>query len=257
MELRARIEIEEDLFPKTFTNFIEKDYGILFYNEKNKDSFDSNHALIYKDKIIDLVETLNEISEFYLSKDIKPSIYQATGDLDYFNQNSEIFLSCGYKVWSHDTLDFMVLKNKNKIVKSNELEIKILNKWDDRIATDICIPSNEEHEIEVMRNSIHSDREIVFVGYKDDKAVAITYIHESDLDVCRFDYILISKDERFKGYAKELLSYVVDYCRDNKIKNCFAWPAHDVSYNLLCKAGFESIFNIDVGRASYVQDNQD
>ena len=40
--------IEEDLFPKIFTKAEERDYGILFYNTENKDSFDSNYAVIYE-----------------------------------------------------------------------------------------------------------------------------------------------------------------------------------------------------------------
>lgn len=32
--------LEEDLFPKIFTDYEERSYGILFYNEDNKDSFD-------------------------------------------------------------------------------------------------------------------------------------------------------------------------------------------------------------------------
>ena len=46
--------IEEDLFPKIFTKAEERDYGILFYNTENKDSFDSNHAVIYRERIQNL-----------------------------------------------------------------------------------------------------------------------------------------------------------------------------------------------------------
>ena len=42
--------MEEDLFPREITSFEEKEYGILFYNDENKDSFDSNHAIIYREK---------------------------------------------------------------------------------------------------------------------------------------------------------------------------------------------------------------
>ena len=44
--------IEEDLFPKIFTDYEEREYGILFFNTENKDSYDSNHAVIYKDRQI-------------------------------------------------------------------------------------------------------------------------------------------------------------------------------------------------------------
>ena len=42
---------EEDLFPREFANFEAREYGILFYDESNKDSYDSNHALIFREKI--------------------------------------------------------------------------------------------------------------------------------------------------------------------------------------------------------------
>ena len=49
----AKIYMEEDLFPRDITSWIERPYGFLFYNDENKDSYDSNHALIfYKGKFI-------------------------------------------------------------------------------------------------------------------------------------------------------------------------------------------------------------
>ncbi len=60
--------IEEDLFPKMFTDHEEREYGILFFNTDNKDSYDSNHAVIYKDKIHDIQYVLSDITEFYKGK---------------------------------------------------------------------------------------------------------------------------------------------------------------------------------------------
>ena len=57
MDLRD-VYLEEDLFPKLFTNYEERPYGILFYNEANRDSFDSNHAVIYKDKIDECLDII-------------------------------------------------------------------------------------------------------------------------------------------------------------------------------------------------------
>jgi len=47
--------LEEDLFPKIFADYEERPYGVLFYSTNNKDSYDSNHAVIYKDKVIGLL----------------------------------------------------------------------------------------------------------------------------------------------------------------------------------------------------------
>ena len=55
----------EDLFPKSFADYEERSYGMLFYNITNKDSYDSNHAVIFRDKINNLSEPLNDIISFY------------------------------------------------------------------------------------------------------------------------------------------------------------------------------------------------
>ena len=44
-----KIYKEEDLFPREFADSAERAYGMLFYNDNDKDSYDSNHAIIFKD----------------------------------------------------------------------------------------------------------------------------------------------------------------------------------------------------------------
>ena len=80
--------VEEDLFPIIFTEYEERDYGILFYNTDNKDSYDSNHAVIYKDRIHDLRKVLADISGFYKMKGSWPIIYQSMLDDNWFEASS-------------------------------------------------------------------------------------------------------------------------------------------------------------------------
>ena len=60
-----KIYDEEDLFPREITLYEKRDYGLLFYDVKNKDSYDSNHAIIFESKISDLNLVLNDIVRFY------------------------------------------------------------------------------------------------------------------------------------------------------------------------------------------------
>ena len=50
----AKIYLEEDLFPKDITSWIERPYGFLFYNDENKESYDSNHALVFRNRVTEL-----------------------------------------------------------------------------------------------------------------------------------------------------------------------------------------------------------
>ena len=87
-----KIYKEEDLFPIQITDYEKRDYGYLFYNEQNKDSYDSNHALIYKSKVDDLPKVIEDITAFYKAKGINPSIYQSILDEGYFKENKKQLL---------------------------------------------------------------------------------------------------------------------------------------------------------------------
>lgn len=70
---------EEDLFPREFVNFEAREYGILFYDEINKDSYDSNHAVIFSHKILDLDAVLADVTAFYKKKGQKSYYLSGNG----------------------------------------------------------------------------------------------------------------------------------------------------------------------------------
>jgi hypothetical protein len=96
----AKIYIEEDLFPREITNWIERPYGFLFYNDENKDSYDSNHAIIFRDRMTDLAQVLEDIVQFYCEKGICPSIYQSITDDGYFEQIGDELTRHGFDFWT-------------------------------------------------------------------------------------------------------------------------------------------------------------
>jgi hypothetical protein len=153
MTLKESILREEAEFPRLLASCEEKEYGLLFYMENNKDSYDGNHAFVYPQKIINLGSVLDEISEFYINKGIKPSIYHPHKE-NYFSDNKSVFMTHGYTVTHEDPHRVMLLSADNEIKTEKHLTIKILTQWDERIAHDIIIPSGEPWEIEPTRNMI-------------------------------------------------------------------------------------------------------
>lgn len=252
MNIKEKILRAENEFPNTFASYIKKDYGILFYNDNNKKSHDSNHAVLHTDKISDIEYVLRDIKEFYLSKGITPRVYQpfVTG---YFKNHREILGNLGYGIEVYGTNRFLLLTQVNNIKAEKGLAVKRLLEWDDRIANDIFIPIGEEYEIDVARNSLKYKDNYLFVGYLDDIAVTTTYFHISEHGCTRFDYITTAKKYRNKGYAREILSFVVDYCKENNIPNCYQWPANETSEKMCYEAGFRVVFEVEAGSAVYLE----
>ena len=105
--------MEEDLFPMIFAEYEERAYGILFYNAENKDSFDSNHAVIYKDRIHDIRQVLTDIVGFYKMNGSRPIIYQSMSDDDWFGEIKNELNEAGFESWVEEQEYMLIQKMKD------------------------------------------------------------------------------------------------------------------------------------------------
>ena len=247
------IRREENEFPKLFTLYHETEYGILFYNENNKDSYDSNHAVIYPERIKNLSDVLRNIVNFYKIKNITPLIYHPFVK-GYFEKNEKTFLECGFKITTEESHCVSLLSEKSRVVPNGTIEIQKLTKWDERIAKDILIPNKQHYEALVCEESMKHVDNHVFVGYKNGKAVVYVIFHVSLLGCTRFDFIVTAKEERGNGYARQIMHRVSDYCHKEKLPLCATWFANPTSERLNYEVGFRPTdFYIEAGYASYVE----
>ena len=60
-----KMYMEEDLFPREIALYEKRSYGLLFYNEENKDSYDSNHAIIFRKNVTELKPVLDVVTIQY------------------------------------------------------------------------------------------------------------------------------------------------------------------------------------------------
>ncbi|MBP3919715.1 MAG: GNAT family N-acetyltransferase [Clostridia bacterium] len=246
-----KIYKEEDLFPKEITFWEEREYGFLFYNEGNKDSYDSNHAVIFKNKISDLNQVLDDIVKFYIDKGIKPIIYQSIFDEGYFEDIKNILSDFGFVSWS-EPQRYMVLSERNTITPNTEITVQKISEWQEEYGSEIFEKAEEPWEIAVAKRSLDNENTLFFVAYYNGKPVGMTYAHVHD-NVCRVDYLLVSKEHRNIGVGRALISSFVEYCRVNHIENCFLWPAGETAERIYYEAGFRHADTKLAGRASYVR----
>lgn len=239
---------EEDYFPREFACYEMKEYGMLFYDETNKDSYDSNHAVIFEDKISDLDAVLEDIVSFYRSRGQSPIVYQAIADEGYFAKNKDVFEKHGMNVWEEEQR-FMVPVEENKLVPNPEIVVKRVNEWKDCFAAGIFEAAEEPWEIGVAKKMIQNPNTMFFVAYYKNHPVGMTYGHIRD-EVCRYDYILVAKDYRRIGVARALMNALVEYCNEQKIENCSLWPAGDSAERIYLEAGFRMVAKKKAGRAA-------
>ena len=210
--------IEEDLFPKMFAKFEERDYGILFYNSENKGSFDSNHAVIYRERIQNLQAVLSDIADFYKAKGSRPIIYQSMLDDNWFNEIKDELTTGGYKSWIENQ-EFMFLKEKNAIVPNPQIEIRKVEKWTEEIEN-VLIEAEESWEIRVAKKTLEYPGAWMFTALLKGKPVGPLYGHISER-ACRVDYLIVSKRYRKLGVGRALFYKYVEWCKETGIENCY------------------------------------
>lgn len=239
---------EEDLFPREFAKYEERDYGMLFYDESNKDSYDSNHAVIFQDKITDLGAVLADVTMFYQSKGQSPIVYQAIAEEGYFAKNKDTFVKHGFKTWEEE-IRFMVPVEENHLITNPEILVKRVTKWEDTFALEIFEKAGEPWEIGVAKRMIKNPNTIFYVAYYKNHPVGMTYVHVRD-GVCRYDYILVSKEHRRIGMARALMNTLVEYCKEQGIEICYLWPAGESAERIYVEAGFRTVAVKKAGRAA-------
>ena len=243
----AKIYLEEDLFPKDITSWIERPYGFLFYNDENKESYDSNHALVFRNRVTELDQVLEDIVQFYSEKGIRPSIYQSIADDGYFEHISDELTRHGFSFWT-EPQNYMVLLGENKIQPNPNITVQKVTRWDDAFATHIFEAAGEPWEIDVARKALAKANTLLFVAYDNSVPVGMTHCHVAD-GVCRVDYLLVATNCRNKGVGRALIHYFVEYCVQNHIENCYLWPDGETAANIYQEAGFRTVAVKQAGRA--------
>ena len=238
--------VEEDLFPKIFTGYEERDYGILFFNTENKDSFDSNHAVIYRDRIHDLPRVLADITGFYQAKGSRPIIYQSMLDDNWFDEIKGELAAAGYESWVEDQ-EYMLPSGSNRIIHNPEITVTKVSEWNDEIEN-VFVEAEELWEIMVAKKTLAYPKGWMFAASINNKTVGLLYGHRSE-KACRVDYLLVSKQHRKTGAGRALFYHYVEWCKQNGIENTYIWPDGDTPKRIYEEGGYRIVEVRKAGRA--------
>ena len=240
---------EEDLFPREFTGMTERPWGILFHNEINRDSYDSNHALIYRDRTADLPAVLQEITEFYRSRGLHPVIYQSILDDGWFDEIADALDAAGYRSWLEEQT-YMVLTEPSAIQSDPGILVRREDTWQEAFAVHVFEAAGEPWEIPVLRRQMQNPGTRCFAAYLDSMPVGLMYGHVNSENICRIDYLLTTTAYRGRGVGRALTHAFVSMCREEGL-DCALWPDGDTPRRIYEEAGFRYVETRRAGRASW------
>ena len=238
---------EEDLFPREFTNATERPWGTLFHNAKNPDSYDSNHALLHRDRVDDLSTVLAEIVDFYRARGMRPIIYQSILDDGWFGEIAGELEKAGFRAWQ-EAQHWMLLTEDSAITA--KADVRRVTRWTEDLATHLYHAAGEPWEIAVAKRQLQNENTLYFAAYEADKPVGAIYGHVNDEGICRIDYLLVATAHRGRGLGRALTHAFVTHCRTENIP-CALWPDGDTPRRIYEEAGFRFVKTLMAGRASW------
>lgn len=245
----TRFYREEDLFPREFTGVTERPWGLLFHNEGNRDSYDSNHALLYRDRVDDLPGALREIADFYLSRGLHPVIYQSILDDGWFGEIAPALAKAGFRSWQEEQT-YMLLQDESAILPDPAIVVRQETRWQDAFGTHIFEAAGEPWEIPVVRRQLENPGTRFFVARIDGQPAGMIYGHVNGENVCRIDYLLTATAHRGRGVGRALTHAFVRHCRETGV-DCALWPDGETPRRIYEEAGFRYVETRFAGRASW------
>ena len=245
----TRFYREEDMFPREFTGMTERPWGVLFHNEDNPDSYDSNHALILRNRVEDLPAVLAEIADFYLSRGIRPVIYQSIFDSGWFGEIAPQLETAGFRSWLEEQV-YMALTADCAIMPDPSIDVRREESWRDEFGTDIFEAAGEPWEIPVVRRQLQNPGARCFVARVEGRPAGMIYGHVNAENVMRIDYLLTATAFRGRGVGRALTAAFVDDVRRTGAE-CVLWPDGDTPRRIYEEAGFRPVETRFAGRASW------
>ena len=236
---------EEDLFPREFTQAIPRPWGILYHNPENPDSYDSNHALIFRNRVDDLPAVLAEIADFYRSRGLRAIIYQSILDDGWFGEIETELSAAGYRSWQ-EVQQWMLLSADSAITAT--ADVRRVTGWTEDLAVHLYEAAGAPWEIAVARRQLENSNTLYFAAFVDGKPVGAIYGHVNAEGICRIDYLLVATAHRGRGLGRALTHAFVCHCRAHAIP-CALWPDGDIPRRIYLEAGFRDTGILRAGRA--------
>lgn len=233
--LQRMIDTELE-FAKRFTNCSAKPWGLLYWNEGNKESWDSNHAVI-KDAV-GAGSSIKEIVSFYKAKGIKPRIHSAFREKELDSLRPFLELN-GFSI---EMLPhrFYLHQGFSNISSVHGLHFERLRSVSQELRDFVLTYQYGHGAVMVLERHLSHPNYHLLAGYANDTLVTLASVNIS-VGYSRLDDVYTSPYYRGKGYSSALINYVLEYHKERSENYLYLYSSVPEAIKVYGKAGFVPI----------------
>ncbi len=223
-------------FPQRFTNMTQKNYGMLFWNEGNKASHDSNHAVITDH--LGPEASLRDIEFFYKTKGIKPRIYQSFRSNE-LQKLSPALEHHGFTIEINED-QFFVHDHEGTLMPVPNLRIERLKSLNIDVMETIAIEFGGDWTIKVVERHLLHPSYHLLGGFVDGELASLASVSVF-AGYSRVDDVYTRDKFRGKGFAGGMIHYLVNYHRQLSDNHLYLYSANPAAIRIYEKGGFSRL----------------
>jgi GNAT superfamily N-acetyltransferase len=224
-------------FASRFTNMTTEDWGLLFWNEGNKSSHDSNHAIIIDH--LGVEATIKQILSFYKGKGITPRIYPSLKDGEYEMLKPHLEAH-GFIVEPMETLKYYLHEEESHIMPNPDMEYRRLHSVDPALQDLIIAGGGGDWLIKVAQKQLHHPSYHLIGGFIDYELVCVASV-SLFAGYSRLDDVLTHPAHRGKGYSSALIDHLIKYHKSLSDNYLYLYTAAPNAARIYEKGGFKEI----------------
>lgn len=235
------MEFENNWF-KHFADFINTDYGILYYNNDDPTTTDYNHAYISKyNEISNFDIILQNIKDFYTDKNLTPIVYSnfIHGQLEKMKDS---LIKNGFTIEeNYGGQTYMIHTSECKINVPYTLNFKCITNGEDLSCIyEILNEEDRDDADDIAEIKIKLPEFNLFVGYLDDNTPVTMANVEYFNGVGLADNVETAEKHRGKGYARQMIRFLIEYHYKNYKDNLlYLYYDNPVAGRIYKEGGFK------------------
>ncbi|MCB5262725.1 MAG: GNAT family N-acetyltransferase [Candidatus Cloacimonetes bacterium] len=231
-----RLKETELLYPQRFASMQQKDYGLIFFNEGNKSSQESNHAVIKE--YIGIESSIRNIESFYKAKGIKPCFFSALHSEELVRliptlENHE------YQIHTVQE-DYLLHDHEGSLRAVSDLIIQRIRRLDIEIMETIALEYGTDSTIKVVQRHLQHPSYHLLAGFHDGELAALASV-STYAGYSRVSDIFTRDKYRGKGYGGAMIQHLIDYHRGISANYLYLFSDDPGTTKIVEKGGFSKL----------------
>jgi GNAT superfamily N-acetyltransferase len=231
-------------YARRFTNVTPKPYGVIYWNEANKESYASNHAIITD--FIGVEGSIKDICSFYRTKDITPVLYPSLKENE-LTQLMPHLTSHGFEVESlyHEYFHW---QKESENPSMHGVYFDRLVQIKDDVREVLLSDGYGEWAMKYLERHLKSPGFHLIGGFVNEELVTMASLNIFE-GYSRIDDAFTSTFYRGKGYYTTLLNHLIAYNKEHGDNHLYLYSHYPEAAKVYEKAGFVKLPNLKAWRA--------